>query len=262
MNLEKLKDTARKHEQREEWRKAIEVYQRVLQAFESGEEAAPDLALYNKVGDLQRRVGDISAAVRSYERAVELYAEQGFSNNAIAVCGKILRDDPHRTKTYLQLARLHARKNMAGEAKKHLIEYLERMNHGGHRDEAFSELKAFADQFAGSEEIRVMLAELLRVASRTAEAQEQLEKLATQLESRGDQAGAQRTRERMHEIEAGAPATVEPPRRKNDLIFLDTGRRPAVRQADAGGRVRRGRAGGHAGGGSRGAARADGLSGG
>jgi tetratricopeptide (TPR) repeat protein len=223
MNLEKLKDTARKHEQREEWRKAIEVYQRVLQAYESGEEAAPDLALYNKVGDLQRRVGDISAAVRSYERAVELYAEQGFSNNAIAVCGKILRDDPHRSKTYLQLARLHAKKNMAGEAKKHLIEYLERMNHGGLRDEAFKELKDFTDQFAGSEEIRVMLAELLRVASRTAEAQEQLEKLANQLESKGDQAGAQRTRERMHEMDAGPAAPVEEPRRKNDLIFLDTG---------------------------------------
>jgi len=238
MNLEKLKDTARKHEQREEWRKAIEVYQRVLQAYESGEEAAPDLALYNKVGDLQRRVGDISAAVRSYERAVELYAEQGFSNNAIAVCGKILRDDPHRSKTYLQLARLHARKNMAGEAKKHLIEYLERMNHGGLRDEAFRELKDFTDQFAGSEEIRVMLAELLRVASRTAEAQEQLEKLANQLESRGDQAGAQRTRERMHEMEAGAPAPFEEPRRKNDLIFLDTGiDLPFAKPAVSGGAV-------------------------
>jgi tetratricopeptide (TPR) repeat protein len=223
MNLEKLKDTARKHEQREEWRKAIEVYQRVLQAFESGEEAAPDLALYNKVGDLQRKVGDISAAVRSYERAVELYAEQGFSNNAIAVCGKILRDDPHRTKTYIQLARLHARKNMAGEAKKHLIEYLERMNNGGHRDEAFRDLKDFADQFASSEEIRVMLAELLRAASRTAEAQEQLEKLATELESRGDQAGAKRTRERLHELEAGPSAPAVEPRRKNDLVFLDIG---------------------------------------
>lgn len=223
MNLEKLKDTARKHEQREEWRKAIEVYQRVLQAFESGEEAAPDLALYNKVGDLQRKVGDISAAVRSYERAVELYAEQGFSNNAIAVCGKILRDDPHRTKTYIQLARLHARKNMAGEAKKHLIEYLERMNQGGHRDEAFRDLKEFADQFASSEEIRMMLAELLRAASRTAEAQEQLEKLATELEGRGDRAGAQRTRERLHELEAGPSAPAEEPRRKNDLVFLDIG---------------------------------------
>ena len=223
MNLEKLKDTARKHEQKEDWRKAIEVYQRVLEAFESGEEAAPDLALYNKVGDLHLKVGDIPAAVRSYERAVELYSEQGFSNNAIAVCGKILRYDPHRTRTYIQLARLHAKKNMAGEAKKNLIEYLDRMNRDNMRDTAFRDVKEFADQFGSSDEIRVMLAELLRVASRGAEAREQLEKLAADLESRGDQAGAQRTRERMHEMEASAPAPVEEQRRRGDLVFLDIG---------------------------------------
>lgn len=223
MNLEKLKDTARKHEQKEEWRKAIEVYQRVLEAFESGEEAAPDLALYNKVGDLHLKVGDIPAAVRSYERAVELYSEQGFSNNAIAVCGKILRYDPHRTRTYIQLARLHAKKNMAGEAKKNLIEYLDRMNRDNMRDTALRDVKEFADQFGSSDEIRVMLAELLRVASRGAEAREQLEKLATELEGRGDQTGAQRTRERMQEMEASAPAPAEEPRRRGDLVFLDIG---------------------------------------
>ncbi|HEX5004001.1 MAG TPA: tetratricopeptide repeat protein [Gemmatimonadales bacterium] len=223
MNLEKLKDTARKHEQKEEWRKAIEVYQRVLDAFESGAEEAPDLALYNKVGDLHLKVGDIPAAVRSYERAVDLYGEQGFSNNAIAVCGKILRYDPHRTRTYIQLARLHARKNMAIEAKKNLIEYLERMNREGLRDDAFRDVKAFADQFASSDEIRVMLAELLRVASRGAEAREQLEKLASDLESRGDQAGAQRTRERLHELDDKPATPAAAPRRRGDLVFLDIG---------------------------------------
>jgi hypothetical protein len=55
MNLEKLKDTARKLEQKEDWRKAIEVYQKVLQAFEAGQDSTPDLALYNRVGDLYRR---------------------------------------------------------------------------------------------------------------------------------------------------------------------------------------------------------------
>ena len=35
MNLEKLKDTARKHEQKEDWRRAIEVYLKAIQQIES-----------------------------------------------------------------------------------------------------------------------------------------------------------------------------------------------------------------------------------
>jgi len=221
MNLEKLKDAARKHEQREEWRKAIEVYQRILEGFESGADNAPDLAIYNKVGDLLLKVGDVPSAVHSYERAADLYAEQGFANNAIAVCGKILRYDPHRSRTYMQLARLHARKNMVGEAKKNLIEYLERMNRDGLRDAAVRDVTEFADQFASSEEIRVMLAELLRVASRGVEAREQLEKLAAQLEQRGDEAGARRTRERMEEIDPTFPSPREEPKRRGELVFLN-----------------------------------------
>jgi hypothetical protein len=36
MNLEKLKDTARKYEQKEDWRRAIDVYLKAIQEFESG----------------------------------------------------------------------------------------------------------------------------------------------------------------------------------------------------------------------------------
>jgi tetratricopeptide (TPR) repeat protein len=244
MNLEKLKDTARKFEQKEDWRKAIEVYQKVLQAFEAGQDSTPDLALYNRVGDLYLKVNDAASAVRAYERAVELYAEQGFANNAIALCGKILRVSPGRVQTYLQLAQLHARKNVVFEAKKNLIEYLERMNSAGQRDEALQAVKRFADQFATSEDIRLMLAELLRAASRGAEAREQLEKLATELEARGDNAGARRTRERMHSIDVEVPAATgepeaPPKKRRADLVFLDTGIHvPGAKRPDTSGAER------------------------
>ena len=97
MNLEKLKDTARKLEQKEDWRKAIDVYLKAIQQAESGAESSPDLSLYNRVGDLYLKINDTAEAVRSYERAVDLYADQGFFNNAIALCGKILRVNPGRT---------------------------------------------------------------------------------------------------------------------------------------------------------------------
>ena len=223
MNLEKLKDSARKFEQKEDWRKAIEVYLKAIQQIESGAETSPDLSLYNRVGDLYLKTNDTASAVRSYERAVDLYADQGFFNNAIALCGKILRVNPGRTQTYLKLAQLHARKNVVIEAKRNLIEFLERMNALGQLDQAFQSVKGFADQFSGSQEIRMMLVELLRAASREDEAREQLDKLAGQLESRG----ARRSHDRLPAVEdQGEPPTSPASPISSGgggLVFLDTG---------------------------------------
>ncbi|MFL5521326.1 MAG: hypothetical protein ACJ8B6_10340, partial [Gemmatimonadales bacterium] len=224
MNLEKLKDTARKYEQKEDWRRAIDVYLKAIHEFESGKDQHPDLSLYNRVGDLYMKVNDTAAAVRSYERAADLYTEQGFLNNAIALCGKILRVNPSRTQIYFKLAQIHARKNMVVDAKRHLIDYLDRMNRAGQLDDAFKAVKVFADQFSGDQEIRLMLIELLRAASRDEEAKEQLEKLAGDLEARGDRVGAMRTREQIEALEAGHHATGEQelPASASGLVFLDT----------------------------------------
>src|SRR3954453_23168080 len=224
MNLEKLKDIARKFEQKEDWRRAIEVYLKAIQQIESGQETSPDLSLYNRVGDLYLKTNDTSSAVRSYERAVDLYADQGFFNNAIALCGKILRVNPGRTQKYLKLAQLHARKNVVIEAKRNLIEFLERMNALGQLDQAFQSVKEFADQFSGSQEIRMMLVELLRAASREEEALEQLAKIAGDLETRSHAPPAPAAGE------AGSHAPAMPvdrpravPPGRGDLVFLDTG---------------------------------------
>jgi tetratricopeptide (TPR) repeat protein len=231
MNLEKLKDTARKLEQKEDWRKAIEVYLKAIQQAESGAETTPDLSLYNRVGDLYLKINDTAEAVRSYERAVDLYADQGFFNNAIALCGKILRVNPGRTQTYLKLSQLHARKNVVIESKRNLIEFLERMNALGQLDQAFQAVKLFADQFSGSQEIRSMLVELLRATSREDEAREQLEKMAEDLEAMGDKAGARKARERLStagsdtadHTHSPASTSAKAPPARGDLIFLDTG---------------------------------------
>ena len=232
MNLEKLKDTARKYEQKEDWRRAIDAYLQAIQAAESGRDPAPDLSLYNRIGDLYLKINDSASAVRSYERAVDLYADQGFLNNAIALCGKILRVNPGRLPTYLKLAQLHARKNFLHDAKRYLIEYLERMNAVGQLDDAFAAVKGFADHFSNNQEIRLMLVDLLRATSRDQEAREQLEKLAGELEARGDQVGARKTRERLQAIhdngELDPPSA--PANLTGGLVFLDT----AAQEADSG----------------------------
>jgi tetratricopeptide (TPR) repeat protein len=223
MNLEKLKDAARKHEQKEDWRRAIEVYQKAIVEFESGHDPNPDLSIYNRVGDLHMKANNPAAAVQAYERAVDLYSDQGFLNNAIALCGKVLRVNPGRIQAYLKLAQLHARKNVVIEAKKNLIEYLERMNQVHQLDEAFKAVKAFADQFPGNQEIRLMLSDLLRASSRTTEAREQLQKLSEDLEARGDTAGARKTRERLQAIDEIPEDSAPSKPRRGDLVFLDIG---------------------------------------
>jgi tetratricopeptide (TPR) repeat protein len=224
MNFEKLKDAARKFEQKEDWRRAIEVYLRAIQEFEAGNDPAPDLSIYNRVGDLYLKANEPAAAVQAYERAADLYLNQGFYNNAIALCGKILRVNPGRVQVYLKLARLHASKNVVIEAKKNLLEYLDRMNASNQLDEAFKAMKDFADHFPGNKEIRLMLSDLLRASSRNDEAKEQLEKLASDLEAMGDSVGARKTLARIHAIsgESARPAA-KPKGEGGDLVFLDLG---------------------------------------
>lgn len=223
MNLEKLKDAARKFEQKEDWRRAIEVYQRAIVEFESGHDSSFDLSIYNRVGDLHMKANEPAAAVQAYERSIDLYSDQGFLNNAIALCGKVLRVNPGRIQAYLKLAHLHARKNVISDAKKNLIEYLERMVQVHQLDEAFKAVKAFADQFPGNQEIRLMLSDLLRASSRTTEAREQLQKLTVDLEAKGDAIGARKTRERLQAIEELPEEVVPAKPKRGDLVFLDVG---------------------------------------
>ena len=94
--IAKLKDDARKHEQKEEWEKAIQAYLQVLKLGEQGDGAELDLPLYNRVGDLYVRLGRPTEAVIYYEQAADRYAEAGLYNNAIALCNKALRYDNAR----------------------------------------------------------------------------------------------------------------------------------------------------------------------
>lgn len=217
MNLDKVKEAARKFEQKEDWRRAIEVYQKAIQEFESGADPTPDVAIYNKVGDLHLKANEPAAAVQVFERAVDLYTEQGFFNNGIALCGKILRVNPGRVQVYLKLAQLHARKNVVIDAKKNLIEYIERMSQAKKLDEAFQAMKKFADQFPDNAEIRGMLAELLKAAARSDEGNAELAKLAAELDAPAESG----PRKSAAQQRASRLSTAM--KNKGDLIFLDVG---------------------------------------
>jgi len=217
MNLEKIKESARKFELAQDWRRAIEVYQKAIQEYESGADPTPDVGVYNKVGDLHIKANEPAAAVQVFERAVDLYTDQGFTNNAIALCGKILRVNPGRVQVYLKLAQLHARKNVVSDAKKNLIEYVERMNAFNKLEEAAEAAKKFAEQFADVAELRTLVVELINAAAREQPDNAKLQQLVADLAnlSEGRSSQAARRPSRM--------STSIPKPKAGDLVFLSYG---------------------------------------
>src|SRR2546425_97549 len=137
--LEKLKDKAKGLEAKDP-KGAIESWLEVLTVQEEEGDPNPDLAVYNRIGDLYLKVKDPGQAADYYERAVDRYAELGFHNNAIAMCNKVLRNAPARQTTYLKLAKLYASKGFLAEAKQNFVEYAERMERVGKIQHAFAVL--------------------------------------------------------------------------------------------------------------------------
>jgi tetratricopeptide (TPR) repeat protein len=160
MTLDKLKVSARQHELREEWRDAIELYRQAIREGEGGVEGS-DPAIYNRIGDLALKASDVLAACEAWEQAATRYGEQGFFNNAIALCGKILRLDPNRIHIYLELARFQARKRVLYDVSASLRTYHQRMVQLGRGDDARTQCERLGHEFPGWRGLDALIDELL-----------------------------------------------------------------------------------------------------
>jgi tetratricopeptide (TPR) repeat protein len=223
-NVAKLKKQAAEFEQKRQFDKALAVYVKLLESFDQNSDEL-DVALFNRVGDLTLRQGNVADAVDYYERAVDRYADTGFFNNAIALCNKILRHSPGRAIVYYKLGKISAQKGLKNDAKVNFLEYADRMQKAGKVDEAFRALKEFADLCPDQDEIRLMLADQLTKASRKPEAIEQLQMLHERFDGEGRTADATAIAERMRAIdptvEPRSAATNVRTRQSADLVFLD-----------------------------------------
>jgi tetratricopeptide (TPR) repeat protein len=226
-NVDKLKKKAAEFEQKKQFDRALEVYLQIIGQTEGQEDR--DVTVYNRVGDLYLRLNKTDQAVNYYEQAVDLYTDGGYLNNAIALCNKILRHAPARHQIYYKLGKISAKKGFNSDAKKNFLEYADRMHRAGRDTDAFKALQEFADLCPGQDDIRLMLADQLAKAGKTAEAIEQLQILHESLDSEGRTAEAEATIQRMHSLDP----SVEPRRSKTPaqrdaggLVFLDLGGSP------------------------------------
>lgn len=233
-NVLKLKKRALEYEQKKQFDKALDAYMQVLGVLGDHVEEA-DVALFNRVGDLLLRQGNVGSAVDHYERAVDLYTDSGFHNNAIALCNKILRNAPGRSSIYYKLGRISAKKGFTNDAKQNFLEYADRMQRIGQFEEAFRALKEFADLCPDQDDIRLMLADQLVRGDRKTEAIDQLQFLFEKFDAEGRTREARATLERMKAIDPQhepKPGVMRPTPKVNDLIFLDVNYDGPGRPAD------------------------------
>ena len=237
-NAAKLKKKAAEFEQKKQFDKALQLYVQILDESD-GDDGEADVALYNRVGDLLMRQGTVGEAMTYYEKAVDIYAESGFFNNAIALCNKILRQSPGRNSIYYKLGKISAKKGFISDAKQNFLEYASRMQGAGQLDEAFRALKEFADLCPDQDDIRLMLAEQLSKDGRKPEALEQLQLLYQRYESEGRSSEMSETLARMRVIDPSAePRSGGGTRnlKSSELVFIDLsddGAKPAAPPAGA-----------------------------
>ncbi len=224
-DIAKLKRKALEHEQKKQPEKALALYIQILDESTGASADEVDVSLYNRVGDLLVKAGNVGDAVTYYERAVDLYTEGGFLNNAIALCNKILRQSPGRTSVYYKLGKISAQKGFNSDARKNYLEYADRMQRESKLDEAFRALAEFCDLCPGQDDIRLMLADQLQKQGKDKKAIEQLQILYDRATAEGRIAEADAAAERIKSIDSSIEIKVSGEAKRQSksdgLIFLD-----------------------------------------
>ena len=72
-SIELLTGEARAFEQDEQWGKALDLYSQGIDQLSADDN--PDIALFNRAGDLATKIGSAAQAVAFYERAVDFYMD-------------------------------------------------------------------------------------------------------------------------------------------------------------------------------------------
>jgi pilus assembly protein FimV len=119
-DVAKLKKKAAELELKKQFDKALAVYVEILNSYD-GSDLEVDVTLFNRVGDIHLKQGNVADAVDYYEKAVDHYVETGFYNNAIALCNKILRSSPGRASIYYKLGKISAHKGFKSDAKANFL---------------------------------------------------------------------------------------------------------------------------------------------
>lgn len=199
MKVEALKEKARGHEQNEEWLKALELYREALRKQRDD----PDITLFNRVGDIQTRLGQVDAAVESYEKAIDLYLESELPNNAIAICKKVLRNLPDRRVFFLRMGQIRGAQGFLTDARQNFLTFAEMATSDGDMDGALDALVELVELAPDDLELRMGLASQLENHDREEEAAQQYLEARERLILQEREEEAQELAEKVLELSPG-----------------------------------------------------------
>ena len=167
-SVENLKERARSFEQNEQWGEALDLYSQAIDLLSNDD--TPDIALFNRSGDLATRIGSAAQAVTFYERAVDFYMDAGLPNNAVAVCKKVMRNLPDRYSIHLKMGQIRAAQGFITDARSSFVTYAENVQAAGDIDEALRALIEFVNLAPDDYEICMILGAQLEQSNRASDA--------------------------------------------------------------------------------------------
>lgn len=146
-----------------EWEKAIALYRELL---DEGE----DSNIYNLIGDVYVRMGNLADALPEYLRAIELYETEGLFENGIAVCKKVLRLIPGCTELYFSLAIFYSEIGLLNESLEAIKHYAQSSPRGKEITKKPARYKKLITLLAGEAKLKTEIAQCyLKLAIRDKE---------------------------------------------------------------------------------------------
>lgn len=226
MDIENLMEQARRLEDVQGWRDALNLYLSVVE--ERDRTGVQDAALHSRVGDLHIRMEDVEAAVKSWERAIETHLVEGESDSALAVCRKIVRYSPEREEIYLRMGQIRARQGLLIYARKHFLTYAEMVGMRGDQAEALRAMEELVSWVPSDLETRLFLAERLNAEGRAEKALVYLREGYWRALWERNQEAMEQIRPRILELDPGADLGLLPP---EDQEETQEGSRPSGEEA-------------------------------
>jgi len=202
-NKRKILEAARKYAQKGAKDRALKEYEQLLRLDPK------DAKLRLEIGDAYRRWGQVEEAISAYTKVADQYMKEGFDARAVAVFKQIQNLAPDRFDSFEPLAELYQRMGLTAEAIAALQTAADGYHRQGKKKEALGLLRKMATLDPTNTSSRLKVADLLRQEKLFADAIDEYEEVAGELQRQGVTEAVGTVCERILELEPDRPQTIK-----------------------------------------------------